>query len=205
MFTKSVLLIFILLNPFILSVYLKQLIGTLSFAEFAVQIIRAGIISLAVFLLFAWTGEQVFEDVMQVRFAAFLVFGGITFLAVGLRLIMGAKHPMEALDPEQGEVSAAIAMPFIIGPGTISAAVFAGSRLSLPGAAGAITLGLVLALAAILAIKWLHDYVRTRNERLVARYSEVAGRVTALFTGAFAIELIFTGLERWFLGLPVAS
>jgi multiple antibiotic resistance protein len=88
-------------------------------------------------------------------------------------------------------------MPFIVGPGTISAAVLAGSRLSVPLASLAIALALVSALASILLIKMLHDYVRARDERIVHRYSEIAGRVTALFTGAFAIEMIFSGLERW--------
>lgn len=202
MFGKSVLLIFILLNPFILSVYLHELIRIHGLREFTSDILRAALISLAVFLLFAWAGERVFEDVMQVSFAAFLVFGGITFLVVGIRLILGARHPINALDPESGEVSGAIAMPFIVGPGTISAAVFAGSSLPMIQAVAAITLGLGLAIVAILIIKWLHDFVRTRNERLVARYTEVAGRVTALFTGTFAIELIFTGMERWLAALP---
>lgn len=201
MFAKSVLLIFILLNPFILSVYLEQVIRALSLREFSRQMIRAGVISLVVFLLFAWGGEAVFQDVMQVSFAAFLVFGGIIFLVVGIRLILGVKHPLQALDPESGEVSGAIAMPFIVGPGTISAAVFAGSELKMTQAFTAITLGLGLAIGAMLIIKWLHDYVRTRNERLVTRYTEVAGRVTALFTGTFAIELIFTGMERWLAAL----
>lgn len=201
MFTKSALLIFILLNPFILSVYLNQLIDELPLREFTGHMIRAGIISLAVFLLFAWAGESVFEDVMQVSFAAFLVFGGITFLVVGIRLILGARQPISALDPGSTEISGAIAMPFIVGPGTISAAVFAGSSLPMPQAMLAVSIGLGLAIAAILVIKWLHDFVRTRNERLLARYTEVAGRVTALFTGTFAIELIFTGVERWLAAL----
>lgn len=205
MFMKSLLLLFILLNPFILSVYLNEVIRALTFRQFTGQMLRAGFISLSVFLLFAWAGEAVFSDVMQVSFAAFLVFGGITFLVVGIRLILGARHPIQALDPESGEVSGAIAMPFIVGPGTISAAVFAGSSQPLPMAFASIGAGLGLAVAAILVIKWLHDYVRSRNERLVTRYTEVAGRVTALFTGTFAVELIFTGMARWLASLPAAG
>jgi hypothetical protein len=47
----------------------------------------------------------------------------------------------------------------------------------------------------------MRDAARTRHERLVQRYATVAGRVTALFTGSFAIEMIFTGLERWYVVL----
>jgi multiple antibiotic resistance protein len=88
-------------------------------------------------------------------------------------------------------------MPFIVGPGTISASVLAGSRLSYPDAALAIGLALVVAIAAIILLKKTHDVVRERDERYVARYMDIAGRVTALFTGSFAIELILKGVERW--------
>jgi multiple antibiotic resistance protein len=196
-FTKSLLLLFVLLNPFIMSVYLLGLIRSLDGRVLARQLLRGGLISLVVFVVFAWAGDRVFEDVLQVRFSSFLIFGGITFLIIGIRLIMGMGPPVEALEPETGQISGTIAMPFIVGPGTISAAVLAGSRLSVPMASLAIALALVLALGSILIIKVLHDFVRARNEEWVHRYAEVAGRVTALFTGAFAVEMIFTGIERW--------
>lgn len=196
-FTKSFLLLFVLLNPFILSVYLLDLVEGLSLAHFARQLLLAFAISLAIFLLFAWGGEAIFEDVLQVHFASFLVFGGITFLLVGIRLILGIGPPVETpRDPSQHS-AASIAIPFVVGPGTISASVLAGTRLDLPAAGTAIASALAAALAAMLVIKALHDFVRTRNEVLIARYSEIAGRVTALFTGAFAIEMILSGVERW--------
>jgi multiple antibiotic resistance protein len=202
--TKSFLLLFVLLNPFILSVYLFELIQSLSFLEFARQLARAAWISFVVFVAFAWGGDALFEEVLQIRFAAFLIFGGVTFLVVGVRLIVGSGPPVDALSPRSGGGSAAIAMPFIVGPGTISASVVAGSRLDPSVASLVIAAALSSAIAAILAIKWLHDFVRTRNESLIARYSEIAGRVTALFTGSFAIEMILTGIERWLDALSVS-
>jgi multiple antibiotic resistance protein len=195
--TKSFLLLFVLLNPFIMSVYLFELIRALSLRQFAAQLARAGWISLVVFVAFAWGGDALFEDVLQVRFASFLIFGGITFLIVGIRLITGGVPPVEALAPGARGTSAAIAMPFIVGPGTISASVLAGSRLEVSVASVVITAALVAAIASMLAIKWIHDFVRIRNEALIERYSELAGRVTALFTGSFAIEMILSGVERW--------
>lgn len=196
-FADSFLLLFVLLNPFILSVYLAELVKSLSFAQFARQLLRAYLISLAVFVLFAWGGDAIFEDVLQVRFASFLIFGGITFLIIGIRLIMGIAPPVDAPGPDSQHASSAIAMPFIVGPGTISASVLAGSRLELVAAGTAIAAALAAALVAMLVIKALHDFVRSRNEILISRYSEIAGRVTALFTGSFAIEMILAGVERW--------
>ena len=91
-----------------------------------------------------------------------------------------------------------------LGPGS-TASVLAGSRLDLVAAVGAIATALAAALLAMLAIKALHDFVRDRNEVLIARYSEIAGRVTALFTGSFAIEMILAGIERWIGALGGAS
>lgn len=196
-FTKSFLLLFVLLNPFIMSVYLVELIKGMAIRDFATQLLRAGLLSLAVLLAFAWAGEVIFEDVMQVRFLSFMIFGGITFLIIGVRLILYATPPIQSLRPESKEVSGAIAMPFIIGPGTISASVLAGSRLDFVLGSLAISLALAAAIGSIILLKKLHDMVQTRSARYVERYVEIAGRVTGLFTGSFAVEMILKGVERW--------
>jgi multiple antibiotic resistance protein len=200
-FVKTALMLFVLINPFILSVYLIELIKGVEFRAFSGQLIRAGVISYVVFLIFAFAGEAVFEDVFQIRFLSFMIFGGITFLIVGVRLILGAGPPVEALRPDARDMSGAIAMPFIVGPGTISASVLAGSRLDFLDAAIAIGLALGISIAAIIVLKKAHDIVHAHDERYVARYMGIAGRVTALFTGSFAVELILKGVERWVLVL----
>ena len=197
MFIKSALLLFVLLNPFLMSVYLVELIKGMDSREFARQLIRAGIISYIVFLLFVWAGETIFEDVLQVRFLSFMIFGGITFLIIGIRMIIGIGAPVESLRPHNKEVSGAIAMPFIVGPGTITVSVLTGSRLEFTAAAGAIALGLGMAIGSILVMKKVYDIVRNRSEVYLSRYMDIAGRVTALLAGTFAIELILKGLERW--------
>ena len=88
-------------------------------------------------------------------------------------------------------------MPFIVGPGTITASVLTGSRLEFGVAAGALALGLGAAIAAILVVKRIYDIVQNSKETYVSRYMDIAGRVTALFTGTFAIELILKGIDRW--------
>lgn len=197
LFFKSALLLFVLLNPFLMSVYLVELIKGMTFRGFSAQLLRAGVISYVVFLIFAWGGEAVFEDVLQVHFLSFMIFGGITFLIIGVRMILGTGAPVESLRPGKGEVSGAIAMPFIVGPGTITASVLAGSRLEFGAAAAATALGLGVAIAAILVVKRIYDIVQNSRETYVSRYMDIAGRVTALFAGTFAIELILKGIDRW--------
>jgi multiple antibiotic resistance protein len=196
-FLKTSFMLFVLINPFILSVYLIELIKGVSFKSFSEYLIRAGVISYVIFLIFAWAGEAIFENVFQIRFISFMIFGGVTFLIVGIRLILGIGPPVESLRPDAMDLSGAIAMPFIVGPGTISASVLAGSRLDFGMAALAIGLALASSIVAIILLKKIHDVVHQRAERYVARYVGIAGRVTALFTGSFAVELILKGVERW--------
>ncbi|MDP1568617.1 MAG: MarC family protein [Vicinamibacterales bacterium] len=196
-FTRSFLMLFVLLNPFIMTTYLEDLVKEMTFRDFAGQLIRAGVISFGVFVLFAWGGDRVFENVLQIRFFAFLIFGGLTFLIIGIRLISGLSPGGVGRRPDANGAAASIAMPFLVGPGTISASVLAGSRLPLPQATIAIGLALTAALAAILVLKRVHDLLRTHNEPLLHRYTDVAGRVTALFTGSFAIDMILRGFEGW--------
>lgn len=152
------------------------------------------------FVVFALAGDAIFEQVLQVRFASFQIFWGITFLIIGIRLILGIGPPMEALRPDSTHLSGAIAMPLIVGPGTISASVFAGRRLD-PGLASlCIGLALGVAILGILLFKYLHDQAVKHGKNYLQRYTSIAGRVTALFTGSFAIELIFKGVDGW---LPI--
>jgi len=196
-FTRSILLMFVLLNPFILSVYLIDVIRDLTFPILARHLIRAAIVSLVAFWTFAILGDAVFEDVLQLRFPSFLIFGGVTFLIIGIRLILGGGPPMEGLRPDSAGISGAIAMPLMIGPGTISASVVTGSRLPQGQAILSILIAVVAMTVSILVFKMVHDYVRDRNEPLVHKYLEVAGRMTTLFTGSFAIEKNMNGLQGW--------
>ena len=142
----------------------------MTYKEFSSQLIRAGFISYAMFLVFASAGEAVFEDVFQIRFLSFMIFSGITFLIVGIRLILGVGPPVEVLRPNSREMSGAIAMPFIVGPGTISTGVLAGSQLTYPMAVLSLGLALGTAIFAIILLKKLHDFVQTHNEKYIERY-----------------------------------
>jgi small neutral amino acid transporter SnatA (MarC family) len=57
-FTRSCLLLFVLLNPFTMSVYLRDLVKNLDTATLARQPARAGVISFLVFATFAVAGAS---------------------------------------------------------------------------------------------------------------------------------------------------
>ena len=122
-FTKSAVLLFVILNPFALSVYLMDMLQHHSLRTVAGVLLRATAISGVVFALFAWGGDRIFSDVLQVRFAAFQIFGGLVFVIIALRFMVSGGDALVSLRGEPEHLAGAIAMPFMIGPGTVSAAV----------------------------------------------------------------------------------
>jgi small neutral amino acid transporter SnatA (MarC family) len=194
---SSALLMFALLNPFLMSVYLLDLITDLPRAVFVRVLVRGALISAVVFSVFAWGGDAVFSDVLQVRFASFQVFGGIIFLTIGVRFVFSGADAMRAVRGQPEHIAGSIAMPLMIGPGTVSASVVVGARLPVPDSVLVIFATLAVTVALVAAIKLAHDRLKAKNARLVDRYIEIVGRLSALLIGTFAVEMIFEGVGAW--------
>lgn len=196
-YLTSFLLFFALLNPFLMSIYLLDLITDLPRAQFVSVLSRGALISAGVFAVFAWTGDTLFSNVLHVRFASFQVFGGIIFLLIGARFVFAGADAIRATRGQPEHLAGSIAMPFMIGPGTVSASVVVGARLPVAHAIGVILGSLAVTVVLVSTLKLLHDVLRERNARLVDRYVEVVGRISALIIGTFAVEMIFQGLGTW--------
>src|SRR5690606_21151990 len=171
-YLASALLFFALLNPFLMSVYLVDLITDLPRALFVRVLARGALISGGVFSLFVWSGDALFSDVLHVRFASFQVFGGIIFLLIGARFVFSGVDAMRSIRGQAEHIAGSIAMPFMIGPGTVSASVVVGARLPLLHAIGVVFLTLAVTVLVVAAIKLAHDLLKERNARLVDRYVE---------------------------------
>jgi multiple antibiotic resistance protein len=193
----SFLLLFALLNPFLMSIYLIDLISDLGVTVFRRVLARGAIISGIVFMGFTWGGDAIFSEYLHVRFASFHVFGGVVFLLIGVRFVFSGVDAMRSMRGQPEHVAGSIAMPFMIGPGTVSASVVVGARLPLPNAAAVIFLTLAFTVVLVTAIKIAHDYVKERNARIIDRYMEIVGRLSALLIGTIAVEMIFEGLGSW--------
>jgi multiple antibiotic resistance protein len=194
---QSTVLMLALLNPFLLVVYLTGPMKQLNRRQFRRVLTRAGIIAAGVFSSFAVLGDAIFTNVVQANFASFQIFGGLIFVMIGLQFVFRGPAAIEILRGEPAHLSGAIAMPILIGPGTISAAIIIGKRHEPLLACSAILLAVFLSLVIVLLLKAVHDYVLPRKEALIEKYIEITGRVTALYVGTVAIEMIMRGLGTW--------
>lgn len=194
---QSFTLFFALLNPFLLSIYLIDLITDLDTKTFYRVLFRASLISGCVFWLFAWGGEAIFTNYLQVRFASFQLFGGIIFLMIGVRFVFSGVDAIRATRGPPEHLAGSIAMPFLIGPGTVSAAVVIGARHDML-LSGLVIFGTLAAtMTLVVLLKVVHDYVKERKARLIDRYMEVVGRISALLIGTIAVEMIMIGGGSW--------
>jgi len=196
-FIESAVLLFVLLNPFLLCIYLLDVIQELDVRRFGRVLARAAVISGVVFVVFAWAGDAVFSRVLQVRFCAFQIFGGIVFLVIAIRFVLVGSQAISSLRGSAEHLAGSIAMPFMIGPGTVSASVLVGTRLPIALAAAAVAAALSITVLTVFLLKTLHDLVRRRNERLVERYVEIVGRISALVIGTIAVEMVLQGVDSW--------
>ena len=62
---------------------------------------------------------------------------------------------------------------------------------------------LALTMTLVVALKTVHDYVKERNARLIDRYLEVVGRISALLIGTIAVEMILAGGGNWLREMAV--
>ena len=190
-------LMFFLLNPFFMSIYLMDLFHELKREEFAPVLIRGACIATSVFLVFAWAGERVFTEVLHTRFSSFLVFGGLVFVIIAMRFMFQGQGALEGWRGKPEHIAGSIAMPFMVGPGTVGGSVLVGVKMPIGTAALAIVSGVGVSVFTLILLKFLFDYVKTRNEPLVERYISITGRVMALAVGSFAVDMIFQGIEIW--------
>ncbi len=196
-FVRSTTLLLVLLNPFLVIVYLADIVEKLDPKQFRRVLWRAGLIASAVFCFFAVVGDAVFSSVMHAEFASFQIFGGVVFLLIGVGFVFRGPRAIKILRGKSAHLAGAIAMPVLIGPGTISASVIIGEHHDALTACGAVLLAVYLSIVVMIILKGMHDYVRPRREPLVRRYIEIVGRITALVVGTISIEMIMQGVQAW--------
>ena len=196
-FAKSTGLLLVLLNPFLVIVYLIDVLEKLPRGRFTSVLVRAGLIAGGVFCAFALLGDAIFSEVVHAQFASFQIFGGVVFLLIGLQFVFRGPTAIEILRGESQHLAGAIAMPILIGPGTISASVIIGQRHEPLSACGAVLAAVAVSIVIMVLLKSAHDYVRPRREPLIERYIEIAGRITALFIGTISVEMIMQGVRTW--------
>lgn len=195
-YIHSFALFFSLLNPFLMSVYMIGMIRHIEARVFNKALIQGSLIAYLVFIFFAWGGERIFNQYLNVRFESFQIFGGIIFLVIGYRYVFQGADTIGEIRGAPEHLAGTVAMPFMIDPGTISAAVVTGMDLRLTGAAMVMAVTLALTCMILILMKFMHDNLRYKHAKYVDYYFDIVGRLSALLIGTIAVDMIVTGISH---------
>ncbi|MCG2574307.1 MULTISPECIES: MarC family protein [Acinetobacter] len=195
-YIHSFALFFSLLNPFLMSIYMIGMIRNIEARIFNRALIQGSGIAYLVFMFFAWGGERIFNQYLNVRFESFQIFGGIIFLVIGYRYVFQGADTIGAIRGAPEHLAGTVAMPFMVGPGTISAAVVTGMDIGLTGAALVMLVTLALTCIILILMKFMHDNLRYKHAKYVDYYFDIVGRLSALLIGTIAVDMIVTGITH---------
>lgn len=196
-FIQMIILMVMLLNPFLLVIYLVEYIQNVTLKEFSRTVMLAGIISSLVFIGFAIAGEIIFREIFQARFESFQIFGGVVFLLISINFIFNGNSAISSLRGDSQNKVGAIAMPILIGPGSLNASVLVGKALGGLNGSLAILISVIFSVSFLIILKKIHDIVLPRNARIIENYIDVMGRVTSIYLGTVSIQMIMNGLKNW--------
>ena len=197
-FLRDLIPFLAILNPFALSLYLAGVMEELTARQFLHVLLGACGISIVVFSLCALAGETMLVDWLGVRPSALRVFGGMIFFVVGYNYVLRGYRATEMLRGSAQALPSAIALPFMIGAGTITQSILIGKQHASPVVIALLAVGVGVSFGFVMAFKWLRDRMRGPREQVFDRYINILARLNGLVIGAVSTDMVVTGLhELW--------
>ncbi|MBD3313660.1 MarC family protein [Candidatus Woesearchaeota archaeon] len=189
----------VMLNPFAMFLYLHPVMKNLKHRDFLIVLLKATVISFAIFALFLLSGNLLFEKVLQIHFDAFRIFGGIIIFSFSYFFIVKGQKAFIHMKEDLDDLASEIALPFMVGAGTISVSVLMGYEMD--NTIGIIALLIVMAInyLMIIFLKFIREKLANRHLRVAFdKNMEVLLRLTGFFIGAIGINMIMTGIRNFF-------
>jgi multiple antibiotic resistance protein len=191
----SIIVFLVLLNPFALFIYLQPVMRELSEKDFHKVLLKASLISFVIFTLFVMAGDIIFQRVLQINFEAFRIFGGIIIFTLAFLYIVQGKKSLITMKENLDDLASEIALPFMVGAGTISLCIVMSHKFSVPK--GILILGIIMVLHYIiifLLIK-IRNLFSQKFRVAFDKNMEIALRLNGLFVGAIGINMIIVGID----------
>jgi multiple antibiotic resistance protein len=196
MIFNSLLPFLAILNPFALCLYLAGVMDDLESRSFTKVLFWASLISLVVFWLFAILGERLLVDVLGVRPEALRIFGGVIFFVVAYNYVTKGYRAAEVLRGSLEELPSAIALPFMIGAGTITQAILLGKKHGSYLSMFLLFVGLCICFFVVVSFKLIRDWLKDVREKVFERYVNILSRINGLLIGAISTEMVVSGVRR---------
>lgn len=196
MIVSSVLPFLAILNPFALCLYLAGMMDELESRVFTKVLFGASLISLVVFWISAIMGEPLLVTFLGVRPEALRIFGGVIFFIIAYNYVTRGYIATEILRGSLEELPSAIALPFMIGAGTITEAILIGKRHSPYLSMFLLFLGLCVCFIVVIGFKLIKDCLKGEREKIFKRYVNILSRINGLLIGAISADMVVSGIRK---------
>ncbi|AKD05661.1 multiple antibiotic resistance (MarC)-like protein [Pontibacter korlensis] len=186
-----------MLNPFALFLYLKPVMSDLSDTDFRSVFLKASMISFSIYLVFLLFGDLVFQTVFRINFESFRIFGGIVLFSFAYIFIVQGKKAFIQIKGDLHDLASEIALPFMVGAGTISLTVLMSEQLELWQGVLSLAIIMVVNFAIIMGLKNIRRSMRSKKVQIAFdKNMELLLRVNGFFLGAIGVDMVVTGIKN---------
>jgi multiple antibiotic resistance protein len=191
----AILSFLVMLNPFALFLYLKPVMGDLSDKDFRAVFWKATLISFVIFLVFLVFGDVVFQKVFRINFESFRIFGGIVLFSFAYMFIVQGKKAFIQIKGDLHDLASEIALPFMVGAGTISLTVLLSVDEVMWMGAIILFIAVLVNFLMVMGLKQIRNRIPSKRfQKAFDKNMELLLRVNGFFLGAIGIDMIITGI-----------
>lgn len=189
----------IMLNPFALFLYLQPIRKDLNKDMFHKVIFKATLTSFLICLIFFYFGDVIFEKYFNISFDSFRIFGGIIIFSFSYLFIVKGQEAMIIMKEDLDDLASEIALPFMVGAGTISLSILLSQKVNLIIGTLLLVIIFIINFFIISFLNYLRESIQ-KNKIKVAfdKNMEVLLRLNGFFIGAIGINMVISGIRSAF-------
>ena len=188
--------VFFLLTPFFaLSMFLSYT-SDYTLQKKRVTAVKTTFAVAVITLLIYWFGGYLFK-VLGITIDAFRIGAGTVLMLTAIALVNGptsSSGAKKVTDDAQDITVVPLALPCIVGPGTIGAMLVMGAEGGSPFTRIVVSAGIVGAVIALGVVLLLAEQL----ERILKRNGiQILSKITGLMLAALSAQIIFTGIKNF--------
>ncbi|MGK7396361.1 MAG: MarC family protein [Candidatus Cyclobacteriaceae bacterium M3_2C_046] len=190
----------VMLNPFALFLYLKPVMEDLPTPQFFRVFVRASIISFLIFLFFLLLGDFIFRKVFQIYFESFRIFGGIILFSFAYLFIVKGQRGFIQIKEDLDDLASEIALPFMVGAGTISLTILMSDQLMIYESILALLIIMLVNFVFVWGLKEIRQRLKSKKIKVAFdKNLDILTRINGFFVGAIGIDMVLRGIQNLFL------
>lgn len=188
-----------MMNPFAMFLYLGPVMEELDNKSFLKVLLKASGISLSVFIVFLFSGDWIFKNVFRIEFNSFRIFGGIIIFSLAYLFIVKGHKALIIMHGDLDNLAEEIALPYMVGAGTISLIILMGNDIGFKSSLIAIFIILAVNFAIIAGLKYIRDLLSKKKMKIAFdKNMGILLRLNGFFLGAIGVNMIIAGIGDLF-------